>query len=219
MTVHKAKGLEFPVVILVDPTAPAPANPSRHVDPERRLCASSPSPAACPPSCASARPRCSSATRRGHPPRPTSPRPARATCWSCPASAMSACPAGSTCCTRRSTRRRKAAPAPAAAAGCPAFGSDTLIDRPAARAALARRRGGARAAPPRAWRPHASSGGIPSRWSWARRTRPACASRRSSRTTRRGGKSDASIRAHDLWQRAGPRSSPRARAPRWSRAP
>ena len=38
MTVHKAKGLEFPVVILCDPTAPAaPANPSRHVEPERGL--------------------------------------------------------------------------------------------------------------------------------------------------------------------------------------
>ena len=38
MTVHKAKGLEFPIVILCDPTAPgAPANPSRHVEPERGL--------------------------------------------------------------------------------------------------------------------------------------------------------------------------------------
>lgn len=38
MTVHKAKGLEFPVVILVDPTCKASrAEPSRHVDPERRL--------------------------------------------------------------------------------------------------------------------------------------------------------------------------------------
>ncbi len=38
MTVHKAKGLEFPVVILVDPTAPlGPSSPSRHVDHERRL--------------------------------------------------------------------------------------------------------------------------------------------------------------------------------------
>ena len=34
MTVHKAKGLEFPVVILADPTcAAARDTPSRHVDP------------------------------------------------------------------------------------------------------------------------------------------------------------------------------------------
>nr|MBA3501386.1 PD-(D/E)XK nuclease family protein [Deltaproteobacteria bacterium] len=38
MTVHKAKGLEFPVVILCDPTAPlAPSEPSHYVDTERRL--------------------------------------------------------------------------------------------------------------------------------------------------------------------------------------
>jgi ATP-dependent exoDNAse (exonuclease V) beta subunit len=38
MTVHKAKGLEFPVVILVDPTAPVTARqPSRYIDPERKL--------------------------------------------------------------------------------------------------------------------------------------------------------------------------------------
>ncbi|MDB4941011.1 MAG: ATP-dependent nuclease, subunit [Labilithrix sp.] len=38
MTVHKAKGLEFPVVILVDPTANATfREPSRHVDAEKRL--------------------------------------------------------------------------------------------------------------------------------------------------------------------------------------
>jgi len=38
MSVHKAKGLEFPVVILCDPCAPpAPRTPSRLVDPERKV--------------------------------------------------------------------------------------------------------------------------------------------------------------------------------------
>ena len=38
MTVHKAKGLEFPIVILADPTCPVARDiPSRHVDPSRRL--------------------------------------------------------------------------------------------------------------------------------------------------------------------------------------
>ena len=38
MTVHRAKGLEFPIVILADPTCPAARDfPSRHVDPSRRL--------------------------------------------------------------------------------------------------------------------------------------------------------------------------------------
>jgi hypothetical protein len=39
MTVHKAKGLEFPVVILADITAGIAGNPSRFVDPPRGLCA------------------------------------------------------------------------------------------------------------------------------------------------------------------------------------
>jgi ATP-dependent exoDNAse (exonuclease V) beta subunit len=38
MTVHRAKGLEFPVVVLVDPTCRASHDqPSRHIDPERRV--------------------------------------------------------------------------------------------------------------------------------------------------------------------------------------
>jgi ATP-dependent exoDNAse (exonuclease V) beta subunit len=41
MTVHKAKGLEFPVVILADPTAPLSRFASRHVDPESGLWAES----------------------------------------------------------------------------------------------------------------------------------------------------------------------------------
>ena len=41
MTVHKAKGLEFPVVILADLTAKltGPQGADRYSDPERRLCA------------------------------------------------------------------------------------------------------------------------------------------------------------------------------------
>ena len=42
MTAHRAKGLEFPVVILADPTAPlVPTRPSRFVEPARRLWAMS----------------------------------------------------------------------------------------------------------------------------------------------------------------------------------
>jgi ATP-dependent helicase/nuclease subunit A len=39
MTVHKAKGLEFPIVVLADPTVPHTTKPSRHLEPERGLCA------------------------------------------------------------------------------------------------------------------------------------------------------------------------------------
>src|SRR5262245_26284156 len=39
MTVHKAKGLEFPVVVLADITAGIAGNPSRYVEAERGLCA------------------------------------------------------------------------------------------------------------------------------------------------------------------------------------
>jgi ATP-dependent exoDNAse (exonuclease V) beta subunit len=39
MTVHKAKGLEFPVVILCDITCHLSTGASRHVDPDRKMCA------------------------------------------------------------------------------------------------------------------------------------------------------------------------------------
>jgi ATP-dependent exoDNAse (exonuclease V) beta subunit len=40
MTVHSAKGLEFPVVVLADPCAPLkPRSASRHIDSTRQLCA------------------------------------------------------------------------------------------------------------------------------------------------------------------------------------
>jgi ATP-dependent helicase/nuclease subunit A len=39
MTVHKAKGLEFPVVILADITAGIAGNPGRYIEAERGLCA------------------------------------------------------------------------------------------------------------------------------------------------------------------------------------
>ena len=47
MTAHKAKGLEFPVVILADPMCRATREPSRYADPEKglwaeRLCGAAP---------------------------------------------------------------------------------------------------------------------------------------------------------------------------------
>ncbi len=39
MTVHRAKGLEFPVVVLADLTCRETREPSRHVNPAKRLCA------------------------------------------------------------------------------------------------------------------------------------------------------------------------------------
>ena len=38
MTVHKAKGLEFPVVVLADPTVAHTGRPTRHIEPERSQC-------------------------------------------------------------------------------------------------------------------------------------------------------------------------------------
>ncbi len=39
MTVHRAKGLEFPIVILADLTCKETREPSRHVNPSKKLCA------------------------------------------------------------------------------------------------------------------------------------------------------------------------------------
>ncbi len=39
MTVHRAKGLEFPVVVLADLTCRETRDPSRHVNPSKKLCA------------------------------------------------------------------------------------------------------------------------------------------------------------------------------------
>ena len=39
MTVHRAKGLEFPVVVLADLTCKETRDPSRHVNPAKKLCA------------------------------------------------------------------------------------------------------------------------------------------------------------------------------------
>ena len=89
MTVHKAKGLEFPVVILADPTCKlSRTEAGRWLDPDaqpvraeaRRLGAGGPAPPR----------RRGSGARQGRSaaPRPTSPPLARAMCWSSRPSAM-----------------------------------------------------------------------------------------------------------------------------------
>ena len=88
MTVHKAKGLEFPVVILADLTCKLSRAGGRPLDRSGRAdCARSSSAAGRRPICCCTTPR----SRRAIAPKasasPTSPPPARATCWSCRRSA------------------------------------------------------------------------------------------------------------------------------------
>ena len=96
MTVHKAKGLEFPVVILGDMTAKLrPAIASRYLDSESSASARFGWPAARPPTSSVTAPMSWRATRPKACASPTSPPPAPATCSSSPPSATRNATAGS----------------------------------------------------------------------------------------------------------------------------
>ena len=88
MTVHKAKGLEFPVVILADMTAKLRADRADRLDRSReRTRATSGSGGGRRSSWRPTSRSKSHATKRKACASPTSPRRARAICWSCPPSA------------------------------------------------------------------------------------------------------------------------------------
>ena len=99
MTAHKSKGLEFPVVILADPTTPTlqgnPPQPSRFVDGDHGLGRGDRGPRARRARRAREG-RARAATARRPRASPTSPRRARAICWSCPRAATKRSRAGST---------------------------------------------------------------------------------------------------------------------------
>jgi len=130
MSVHKAKGLEFPVVVLCDPCAPAmPKMPSRLVDPQRRVWAM-PLADAPPSSCSTRRTSCCSATAKRWCAWPTSPPPAPAICWWCPRPETASWPAGSKRWRPPSIPNPEARRQPRAAPGSPPFGKETVLERP-----------------------------------------------------------------------------------------
>ncbi len=162
MTVHRAKGLEFPVVVLADITANATAqNPSRYIDSERGLCAVRAGRAGRRRTCSTTRRTSSRATAPRACASPTWPPRARATCWSCPPSATTRSPArweaapdGWIAPVQQAVfppaeSRRAARPAP----GAPPFGEDSVLERPEGDARRPRQR---RARAPRAGREAAS---------------------------------------------------------------
>ena len=134
MTVHRAKGLEFPVVILVDPTANATfrAQPSRYVDSSLKLCAM-PLCGASPKDLTDRRDELLSADRaeavrllyvattRARDllvvPALGDERDEATDGWLEPLTPVL---------YPQSTKRRASLPAP----GCPPFGQDTVVDRP-----------------------------------------------------------------------------------------
>ena len=133
MTVHKAKGLEFPVVILADITAQlTPFEASRYIDAERELLRAAHRRLVAEGSQRQPGDRSCGASRRKASASPTSPPRARAICSSCRPSATSRTPtAGWRRSTRRSIRPRTRAACRRRGAGCPAFTSkDSVLERP-----------------------------------------------------------------------------------------